>query len=154
MQFMTESKAGTWLLGERLRAAREALNLSQTAAAQRADFSRTVWQQLESGQRADGKPLQPKAKTVTAAALAVQLDPREALRLAGHDPTRYEPSRAGRPVASQSELSELFTKLNERQRQALIELVASFVDQQDEPPSSQQSDAVDTQPPTDDKSAD
>lgn len=116
-----------WALGDRLRAAREEQQLTQTAAAERADISRTVWQQLESGVRADGRPFRPKASTVQSAAVAVGLDPRDALQMAGLDPTLYRPARGG-PVASQREAADLFARLTGAQRRALVEFLHTLVD--------------------------
>jgi transcriptional regulator with XRE-family HTH domain len=119
-----------WPLGDQLRSAREEQQLTQTAAAQRADISRTVWQQLESGVRADGRPFRPKAATVQSAAVAVGLDPRDALQLAGLDPTLFRPARGG-PVASQREAADLISRLTGAQRRALVELLHTLVDVED-----------------------
>ncbi|PPK70444.1 helix-turn-helix transcriptional regulator [Actinokineospora auranticolor] len=118
----------SWPLGEVLRRARDDKGWSQEDAAQKARFSRTSWQQLESGRRADRKPFRPKADTVINAALAVDVDPREALELAKLDPTRYEPARAGRPTATVTEVRELVMRLTEEQRQAVVNLIRSFTE--------------------------
>ncbi|GAA2969838.1 Transcriptional regulator, contains XRE-family HTH domain [Actinokineospora diospyrosa] len=118
----------SWPLGELLRRARDEKGWSQEDAAQKARFSRTSWQQLESGRRADRKPFRPKADTVINAALAVDVDPSEALELANLDPTKYEPARAGRPTATVTEVRELVMRLTEEQRQAVVNLIRSFTE--------------------------
>ncbi|GLZ43288.1 helix-turn-helix domain-containing protein [Actinokineospora sp. NBRC 105648] len=121
----------SWPLGEVLRQARDGKGWSQEDAAQKARFSRTSWQQLESGRRADRKPFRPKADTVINAALAVGVEPKEALELAGLDPTRYEPARAGRPTATVTEVRELVMRLTDGQRQAVVDLIMAFTDAAD-----------------------
>lgn len=118
---------GSWPLGPYLHEARLARQLTQKAAADRAGLSRTAWQQLESGERADGNPVRPKSSTVIAAAMAVDADPSRALELAGLDPSAFEPSRAGRPAASVAEARDLLTRLTEPQRRAVIDLLRAFV---------------------------
>ncbi|MBC6450211.1 helix-turn-helix domain-containing protein [Actinokineospora xionganensis] len=118
---------GSWPLGPFLNEARIARKLTQKAAAARASLSRTAWQQLESGQRADGNPVRPKATTVIAAAMAVDADPARALELAGLDPSAFEPSRAGRPATSFAEARALLAQLTEPQRRAVIDLLRTIV---------------------------
>jgi transcriptional regulator with XRE-family HTH domain len=118
----------SWDLGLPLREARQARGLTQTSAAERAGISRTVWQQLESGERSDGRPVRPKSSTVINVAAAVGMDPREALKLAGLDPSGNEPVRAGRPVTSVAEVRDLLARLREPQRRAIIDLVRAFVE--------------------------
>lgn len=134
--------AGVQRLGEELREARRKKGLTQTAAAERAEVSATLWQQLEKGVRYDGKPLQPKAKTVIDVAIAVGLEPTRALEVAGLDPSAYEPARRPRRTASESEMLDLFSRLTVAQRQALVEFLNLMVDQaQPEPePEEQQED--------------
>ncbi|SDI50058.1 Transcriptional regulator, contains XRE-family HTH domain [Actinokineospora alba] len=117
----------SWPLGPFLNEARIARKLTQKAAAARANLSRTAWQQLESGQRADGNPVRPKATTVIAAAMAVDADPTRALELAGLDPSAFEPSRAGRPATSFAEARALLAQLTEPQRRAVIDLLRTIV---------------------------
>lgn len=124
--------ANEWPLGAYLREFRKQKRLSQTAAAQRADMSQTMWQMLESGKRRDGRPMRPKAQTVMDAAGAVGADPRHALELAGHDPALFKSDRPGRQVASQAQLIELFSRLDQRQRAAVIELMESVLDRQEQ----------------------
>jgi transcriptional regulator with XRE-family HTH domain len=128
-----EHNAALLELGDLLREAREAKQLTQTAAAERADISRTMWQQLEAGARNDGKPLRPRPETVVNAAVAVGVDPQRALRLAGLDPNRYEPPTRGAATVSQREVADLFTRLNGRQRQALLELLQALVEPGEHP---------------------
>lgn len=117
----------SWPLGPFLNEARIARKLTQKAAAARANLSRTAWQQLESGLRADGNPVRPKATTVIAAAMAVDADPTRALELAGLDPTTFEPARAGRPATSFAEARALLAQLTEPQRRAVIDLLRAIV---------------------------
>lgn len=117
-----------WPLGPALRRARHAAGLSQAKAAKRAGVSRALWQQLESGERPDGRPLRPKPVSLTLVARSLELDPRQVLELAGLDPSAYDPSRAGRPVASTAEAHDLLDMVTETQRQAVVELLRSMVD--------------------------
>ncbi|MGX7828044.1 helix-turn-helix domain-containing protein [Actinokineospora sp. 24-640] len=118
----------TWPLGPALRRARNAAGLSQAKAAKRAGVSRALWQQLEAGERPDGRPLRPKPVSLSLVARALDLDPRQVLEMAGLDPTAYDPSRAGRPVASTAEVGELLEMVTEVQRQAVVELLRAMVD--------------------------
>ncbi|MGH3860584.1 helix-turn-helix domain-containing protein [Actinokineospora sp.] len=117
----------SWPLGPFLNEARLARQLSQKAAAARAGISRTAWQQLESGERADHNQVRPKSSTVIAAAMAVDADPTTALELAGLDPSAFEPARAGRPTATFAEARALLAQLTEPQRRAVIDLLRAFV---------------------------
>ncbi len=125
---MDGREGGHWPLGPALRKARSAAGLSQAKAAKRAGVSRALWQQLESGERPDGRPLRPKPVSLTLVARSLDLDPRQVLELAGLDPAGYDPSRAGRPVASTAEARELLDMVTEAQRQAVVELLRAMVD--------------------------
>lgn len=115
-------------LGRRLREAREARGYNQTQAAERGRISRTIWQQLEKGERFDGKPFEPKVNTVIAAAQAVELDPRELLPLAGHDPSHFEPTGSSRPSVSERELAERISRLTQKQRRAVSDVVDAMLE--------------------------
>lgn len=117
-----------WPLGPRLRAARERVRLSQNKAAEAAGVSRTLWQQLEAGGRSDRKPFNPKSDSVIRAARAVELNPREALELAGIDPGEYDASRAGRPTVTEAELRQLYSRLTRAQQQAVVDLLRAFLE--------------------------
>jgi transcriptional regulator with XRE-family HTH domain len=95
-----------WPLGPKLKAAREALDLSKRQAAKRAQVSEQLWRRLESGyyvvqgQRIplagpDGTSRGAKAETIRAVALAVDLDPGDALEIVGY------PRDAGRVAEDQ-----------------------------------------------------
>lgn len=73
-------------LGELLEQARADLRISAREAARRAGISETRWRQIVSGsqvRRGRDVPVNPKARTVVAVALAVLVDPAEALAAAG-----------------------------------------------------------------------
>lgn len=87
----------TWPLGPVLTRAREEAGLSKRAAARRAGISEQLWRRLETGYYTvqgeripingrDGQNKGAGAETIAAAALAVLLDPREALALVGYAP--------------------------------------------------------------------
>jgi hypothetical protein len=75
-------------LGRLLEEARDGLKIGQREAAARAGFSGGRWHQVVTGRQPKGGRLiavNPRPRTVVAMALAVQVDPGEALRLAGMD---------------------------------------------------------------------
>lgn len=119
------------LLGQRIRAARELAGLSMREAGQAAGISQTTWQQLEHGYYPSGGQWLPKSArsgTIIAVAQAVGLDPAEALRLAGHDPSKVAaPLRGGQPPLSAQQLTERVQALTPRQRAAVLELIDSIV---------------------------
>ncbi|WP_436493592.1 helix-turn-helix domain-containing protein [Actinokineospora sp. HUAS TT18] len=125
---MSGQNSTEWHLGTLLREARLARHLTQTAAAERAGISRTLWQQLETGSRPDGRPVNPKRDTLRAVAAAVDLTERETLEAAGHDPSDHDISRPGRPLASLAEARDLLSRLNDRQRQAVVDMIRAFHD--------------------------
>ncbi|SDC23713.1 hypothetical protein SAMN05216174_101619 [Actinokineospora iranica] len=105
------------------------MDLSINQAADLAGVSATAWQYLERGARWDENDLKPKPETLTKVALAVGLDPREVMELAGvdpDDPDNYNPSRAGRPTVSAAEFGNLYHMMDERQRSLIVALVHSF----------------------------
>lgn len=126
---VTKSKQA-WRLGPRLKRAREGQNLSQREAARAAGISVTTWGQLETGIVKKGggleSPMNPRAAIVIAAANVVGLDPAEALRLVGIDPSSHD-LPAGRPTVSQQEVLDLFARMGDEQRRALLGLLRSLV---------------------------
>lgn len=73
-------------LGELLEQARAELRISAREAARRSNISETRWRQIVSGRqmrRGEEVAVNPKARTVIAAALAVQIEPADALAAAG-----------------------------------------------------------------------
>jgi hypothetical protein len=64
---------------------------------------------------------------VQSAAVAVGLDPEEALVMAGLDSTLFRPARGG-PLALQREVGDLVGRLNGQQRQALVEFLRAILD--------------------------
>lgn len=128
-QVVTKSKQA-WPLGPRLKRAREGIQLSQREAARAAGISVTSWGQLETGIVKKGggmeSPMNPRAAIVIAAANVVGLDPAEALRLVGIDPARHD-LPTGRPTVSQQEVLDLFARMGEEQRRALLGLLRSLV---------------------------
>ena len=73
-------------LGELLEQARAELRISAREAARRSNISETRWRQIVSGRqmrRGEEVAVNPKARTVIAAALAVQIEPAAALAAAG-----------------------------------------------------------------------
>lgn len=142
-----DNQNGSWPLGDTLRATRRELGLSQRTAAQRADVSRTLWQQLESGMRQDGYPVQPKIRTLVDVAHALGRDPTELLELAGIEPDAHEPARKpGRRSVSETEMAQVFAGLNARQQAALVELMEAMLEPSRE---SQFAAAVDDEQPQD-----
>jgi transcriptional regulator with XRE-family HTH domain len=76
-------------LGRALRKHREAAGLSVVQAAVRADFSESVWRQLEAGERRVGRdiePPNPRTETLVRAAQAVSMDVNAALEMVGRPP--------------------------------------------------------------------
>lgn len=89
--------SSTTPLGAALRAGRRHAGLSIRQAAKLANFSHTTWDTLETGTRAKaGSRVRARttAGVVIAAARVVDLDPAEALRLAGYDPEHWIPADA------------------------------------------------------------
>ena len=118
-----------WLLGPALRAQREAAGLSIRAAAKAASISEGKWRQLETGYVQAGRgnriPAGSTPQTVAAAARAVRWSVPEALRLAGYEPDRYRHlDPAETPV---DERVPGFAQLTDRQRDAIVGLVAAIL---------------------------
>jgi hypothetical protein len=111
-----------WPLGPALEKARIRAGLSVRAAARRTHgaISSGRWYQLESGvQKAKGQeiPVGTTAATVAAAALAVDWDIDEALRVAGFDPRDYTPQKQQGPL-QQASIDELLSEIRRRFEEA------------------------------------
>lgn len=87
---MNDTDFAPWqALGRLLRKHREAAGLSVQQAAAKAEFSESVWYQLEQGKRRFGRetvPPNPRTETIVRAARAVRLDVDSALAAVGREP--------------------------------------------------------------------
>lgn len=88
-----ESETPGERLGEFIRQRRESMGLSQRDASERAQISKSTWQQLESGAGANARNL-----TLHAVASALEMDPRPLLdlrddRIGVHDAAAFSRSR-------------------------------------------------------------
>lgn len=128
---MTQLRSVTtsdWPLGPELRQRRTDAGLSQRQAATRAGISESKWRQLEHGTMTmSGQTVhvQPRAATVAAAARAVGLAVARALELAGESPADHPTLLADSDPTDDRVPG--FAALTERQRSAVVELVASML---------------------------
>ncbi|MGQ0840680.1 helix-turn-helix domain-containing protein [Actinokineospora sp.] len=112
-------------LGPALRQRRDDLGLNQKVVAKRAGVSRSTVQNLERvGQ--SGKQVESRFETINSVARALELDPREVLARTDHKPDKYEPSQAGRPIATVAEITSLANQLTEPERRTLIDIIRTF----------------------------
>jgi len=117
-----------WPLGRELRRRRDDAGLSQRQAAARAGISESKWRQLEHGtmtMSGQAVHVKPRPTTVAAAARAVGLPVARALELSGESPTEHPDLLVD--AAPADDRVPGFAALTERQRAAVVELVASML---------------------------
>lgn len=116
-----------WPLGPKLEAARKKARLGIRGASEAAGFSAATWSALEKGYKTPAKGQQvdytPGADTVIAAARVVDMDPAEALTLAGLDPANVPEVRSGGRTLGEREILHLIAQLDPEAKEALLTLL-------------------------------
>jgi transcriptional regulator with XRE-family HTH domain len=116
-----------WPLGPTLEKLRSKANLSIREASAKAGFSAATWSALEKGYKTPVRGQQvdysPGADNVIAAAQVVGMDPAEALRLAGLDPSKGPEIRSGGRTVGEREILHLVAQLEPEVKEAMITLL-------------------------------
>jgi transcriptional regulator with XRE-family HTH domain len=132
-----------WPLGDVIKRARERLGLSVRAAAKLMDVSPTTWSSVETGTRVKRgggghEPAQPQASVIIAAARIVRVDVDTALRLAGYEPSVYNPASAAPLTRSERTVAQRVSMLSPEQQAAVGTVVDAFLGRRavlsDDPP--------------------
>jgi transcriptional regulator with XRE-family HTH domain len=120
-----------WPLGPKLEKLRTDKKLSIREAADAAGFSAATWGALEKGYKTPTAgnqiPYGGTVDNVVAAAQVVGMDPAEALRLAGLDPTKAPSVRDGRFTLGEREVLDLLARLDLEVRDAFVTMLKAAV---------------------------
>lgn len=123
---MTDQEPSLPPLGALLENARTHLKISKREAARRAGISEARWRQVVTGlqnTRDRGTPSNPRAVTVAAMARAVDLDPDEALRVAGLDPLPHARQVDANDAGDSAIRRVLLSDLSVDQKERIVEML-------------------------------